>query len=99
MVVIYHTISGATVQFTYSYDFDENDQYYEDMVMSGEEGLVWDEGSSDDEAWDATGGMLTVKNVDGRGRVMRFGFKNSVLNETFRIDGIGVFARGETYKA
>jgi hypothetical protein len=99
MVVIYHTISGATITFSYSYDFDENDQYYEDIVMNGEAGLVWDEGNWDDDAWDATGGMLSVKNVDGRGRVMRFGFKNDNLNETFRIDGIGVFARGETYKA
>jgi len=98
-VIIYHTIDNSTILFTYSYDFNEDDQYYEDIDTSGESGLVWDEGNWDDLAWDSIGGMLTVKNIDGRGRVMRFGFKNSTLNQTFRVDGIGVYARAETYKA
>ena len=99
MVVVYHTIDNSTIRFTYAYDFNNDDQYYEDINTFGAAGLVWDEGLWDVGYWDATGGMLSVKHIEGRGRVMRLGFKNSTLNETFRIDGIGVYARGETYKA
>jgi hypothetical protein len=82
----------------YSYDFDTEDQYTENVEMMDEVGMLWDDGSWDDESWDAIGGMITVKNIDGRGRVVRLGFKNNNLGETFRIDGIGIYARGETFR-
>jgi hypothetical protein len=42
------------------------------------------------------GGSQQRRDLDGRGRVVRFGFKNMNLSETFQIDGLGSFAHLET---
>lgn len=94
-VVIYHQLTDGDLTFVYSYDFEETDQYAETFSMQGDD-LVWDEGNWDEETWQGSGGKAKRIDLTGRGRVVRMGFKNSALNETFRVDGLGIYVEGET---
>lgn len=95
-VVIYHTIQEADLTFTYSYDFEEQDMYTETVNMLGG-GMLWDVDDWDEGEWSKAGGKAKRMDLTGRGRVVRFGFKNSAINETFRVDGLGLYVRGETH--
>jgi hypothetical protein len=94
--VIYHTIQDGTVEFVYSYDFEEQDMYSETINMLGES-MLWDEDSWDEAEWSKAGGKSIRMDLTGRGRVVRFGFKNNIMSDTFRIDGLGLYVRGETF--
>jgi len=96
IVVIYYRYNDCTLQFSYSYDFNTDDQYMEEFSLSDTSSLSWDLGSWDVETWAKDGGAYKVFNLTGRGRVARFGFKNNTIGETFRIDGLGLQGRGET---
>jgi hypothetical protein len=99
ILILYHRIDTTNLQFIYSYDFEADDQYSETLSLLGNTNttnLLWDDGNWDDNEWATQGGTFQPINLTGRGRVVRFGFKNNVIGDTFRIDGIGVQARGET---
>jgi hypothetical protein len=95
-VVLYHTVQDGNLTFAYSYDFESTDQYTETISMQGS-GMIWDTDEWDDASWAGTGGKSYRIDLTGRGRVMRIGFKNSTLNHTFRVDGLGLYVRGETF--
>lgn len=97
-VILYHTIQDTSLTFVYSYDFDTTDRYSETLSLS-QDSLTWDEGLWDVDVWDREGGMAQMIVLAGRGRVIRIGFKNSTLGETFRIDGMGLYVRGETARS
>jgi hypothetical protein len=93
---VYFEINAATVSVTYSYDFEEGDTYTLPISTGGSSSLwdttlIWDSGT-----WAGSGGSHYRLDLTGRGRVVRIGFKNSALSETFRIDGIGQLVHLET---
>lgn len=94
-VDIYFRQANATVTFAYSYDFEESDTYsltFSTATGSSVYGVaVYGTGT-----YSGTGGAHVRKDLTGRGKVVRFGFKNSTLSETMRIDGIGQLVYAET---
>ncbi len=94
-VYVYYQFNSANVTYTYSYDLEESDQYTQSFnTATGAD--VWDTMLWDVGHWSGSGGKYQRLDIDGRGRLVRFGFKNSAIGETFRIDGIGVFGHLET---
>lgn len=94
-IYIYFQNQDGILTLTYAYDFEELDQYSLTFQMAlpastygaSNYGLA---------TYSGTGGRQVRKDLTGRGRVVRFGFKNANLNESFRIDGYGTFAHLQT---
>ena len=90
-IYIYFQNQDGVLTLAYSYDFEEADQYSLSFSTALSAALwgsfIWDTGT-----WSGTGGRLVRKDLTGRGRVVRFGFKNSSIDQSFRIDGFGTFA-------
>jgi len=79
----------------YSYNFEDGDTYTLDVNTSGGVAL-WDSLVWDNFVWGGSGGGHQRLDLTGRGRVVRIGFKNDVLSEAFRVDGIGQLVHLET---
>lgn len=94
-VDIYFRRNNATLTFTYSYDFEESDTYSLSFSTSTG-GSVYGSGLYGTATYSGTGGGHVRKDLTGRGKVVRFGFKNSTLSEAFRVDGIGQLVCAET---
>lgn len=94
-VYIYYQYNTGTLSFVYTYDFDSNDTNTQSFSTSAG-GAIWDTSLWDSAVWAGGGGAVTRRDIDGRGRVIRFGFKNSAIGETFQIDGVGVNVYLET---
>jgi len=94
-VYIYHKIESGTLSYSYSYDFEEGDQYTLTFSMDTSTSL-WDAFLWDVGKWAGSGGKEKRLDLTGRGRVIRFKFANNALDEQFRIDGIGVFGHLQT---
>lgn len=94
-IYVYHQNQDGVLTISYSYDFEESDQYSLSFSMSLSSS-TWGSGIWDQMIWGGTGGRVVRKDLNGRGRVVRFGFKNSNLGETFRIDGFGTYAHLQT---
>lgn len=94
-VVIYHKISNATLDFAYSYDFDDSDAYQQALSLATSAD-IYGTGLYGTATYAGEGGLQQRRDLAGRGRVVRFKFANSALDETFQIDGMGTFAHLET---
>ena len=87
-IYIYYQINSANITLVYSYDFNQGDQFSRLFSTSGG-GSLWGAPAWGGFTWGIGGGGIQRIDVDGRGRTVRFGIKNSTLSETFRVDGIG----------
>lgn len=87
--VVYYQTSNAVLTFSYSYNFEESDQYSTTFSLSAGTSLY---GSAlyGTGTYAASGGRIKRRDLTGRGQAVRFKFSNSTLSETFRIDGLGV---------
>lgn len=92
---IYYQLNPATLTFSYSYNFDENDQYSSTLATSGT-ATIWGLFNWGEVNWASQGGGTVRRDLIGRGRVVRFKFSNNTLGETFRIDGFGALTHLET---
>lgn len=94
-VYIYYQNNTATLTFIYAYDLNDGDQNTQSFSTSTG-GSQWDSAVWDTDTWAGGTAAVTRRDIDGRGRLVRFGFKNSNLSETFRVDGIGTLTYLET---
>ncbi len=94
-IYLYFQNQDGVLTLTYSYDFEESDQYSISFNTALSASLY---GSAvyGTATYSGTGGRLVRKDLTGRGRVVRFGFKNANLDQSFRIDGFGTFAHLQT---
>lgn len=92
---IYYQNNTATLTFVYAYDLNDQDQNIQTFSMSTG-GAIWDTATWDSDVWAGGSASLTRRDIDGRGRLIRFAFKNNNLSEAFRIDGIGTLTYLET---
>lgn len=94
-VVIYYQTNNAVITFVYSYDFENADTYTQTFSTATSTSVygtaVYGTGT-----YAGIGGAQQRRDLDGRGRVIRMGFKNSAIGETFQIDGLGSLVHLET---
>lgn len=94
-IVVYYQTNNAVMTLVYSYDFENADTYTQTFSTATSTSVygtaVYGTGT-----YAGIGGAQQRRDLDGRGRVVRFGFKNANLSETFQIDGLGSFAHLET---
>lgn len=96
-IVIYYRINEAILTITHSYEFEDGDEYSQTFSMSAG-GSLYGTGTFDSSTYSASGGKLKVLQLTGRGRLVRIGFKNNVIGETFILDGFGLLAYLEGHK-
>ena len=94
---IFYAINQGTMTFSYSYDFTTADTFSVLFQMGGS-GAVWGNAIWGAFNWGKSGGQIKRVDVDGRGRVVRFGFTNANIDETFQIDGLGNYTNLETFE-
>ena len=94
-ITVYYNYNSSTMTMTYSYDLEDGDEFTLSFSMEAP-GSKWDQANWDSAQWGASGGKPIRKDLDGRGRLIRFNFKNSVVDEEFQINGIGFNAHLET---
>jgi hypothetical protein len=94
-IVLYYQTNNAVMTIAYSYDFESADTYTQTFSTATSTSVygtaVYGTGT-----YAGIGGSQQRRDLDGRGRVVRFGFKNANLSETFQIDGMGSFVHLET---
>ena len=94
-IVVYYQSNNAVITFVYSYDFESADTYTQTFSTATSTSVygtaVYGTGT-----YAGVGGSEQRRDLDSRGRVIRMGFKNSNMSETFQIDGIGSFVHLET---
>lgn len=94
-IVVYYQTNNAVITLVYSYDFESADTYTQTFSTATSTSVygtaVYGTGT-----YAGIGGGQQRRDLDGRGRVIRFGFKNMNLSETFQIDGLGSSAHLET---
>jgi len=78
---VYYSNTAGTITLVYSYDFYTTDTYTQTFSSYSAE---------------AVGHISKRRDLDGRGRVVRFGFKNSQTTTSCQIDAIGFQAHLET---
>lgn len=94
-VVVYYQADNSVLTFVYSYDFENSDTYSQTFSLATGS-AVYGSAIYDLDVYAGVGGLQQRRDLDGRGRVVRFGFKNSTIGESFQIDGVGYFAHLET---
>lgn len=94
-IVLYYQTNNAVMTLVYSYDFETADTYTQTFSTSTSTS-VYGTAVYGTATYAGVGGSQQRRDLDGRGRVIRFGFKNMNLSETFQIDGLGSFAHLET---
>jgi len=92
---IYHQLLNGTMTFSYSWDFNDADDYTLTFAM-GTSGSLYGTATYGSGTYSGTGGKVIRQDLEGRGRVIRFKFANNTVDETFRIDGYGLFAHLQT---
>lgn len=92
---IFFQLNTAVLTLVYSYDFQTSDTYSLTFSTSTSTD-VYGVGLYGTAVYASDGGSSVRKDLTGRGRVVRVGFKNSTLGETFQIDGLGTFVHLET---
>lgn len=94
-IVVYYQTNNATLTFAYSYDFESTDTYTQTFSIATGTSIygtaVYGTGT-----YAGAGGAQQRRDLDGRGRVLRFKFANSTLGEAFQIDGFGAEVYLET---
>jgi hypothetical protein len=93
--VVYHTLENATLDFAYAFDLEETEQYSHTINMATSSD-VYGTGLYGTATYAGIGSALKRIDLTGRGRVIRFKFANDRVDETFRIDGLGMYPHGET---
>lgn len=94
-IVIYYQSNNATMTLVYSYDFESADTYTQ-TFSTATSTSVYGSAVYGTGTYAGIGGSQQRRDLDGRGRVIRLGFKNSNMTETFQIDGLGSFVHLET---
>jgi len=94
-IVVYYQTNNAIITMVYSYDFESEDTYTQ-TFSTATSTSVYGTAIYGKDTYAGIGGAQQRRDLDGRGRVIRIGFKNSTLSETFQIDGIGSFVHLET---
>lgn len=94
-IVIYYEYSASTLNFSYSYDLEEGDQNTQSFDLEAL-GAKWDAANWDEATWGVSGGSFRRRDLDGRGRLIRFKFANETLDEVFQINGVGMNVHLET---
>jgi hypothetical protein len=90
-VTIFYQVSESVLTFAYTYDFENGDEYTQTFSLSGG-GDVYGTGAYGTATYATEGGRVVRRDLDGSGRVIRYKFENSTVNETFQIDGLGHLA-------
>jgi len=92
---IYYQIAPATHSFSWSWDFDQGDQYT--LTFSANTSAsVYGTAEYGTGTYASEGGAIERKDLAGRGRVVRLKFANSAAGETMQIDGFGLIPHLET---
>ena len=94
-IFVYYQIASAIITLTYAYDLNLGDQYQLNLDTSTSADM-YDTAIYDTATYASQGGDFQRKDLTGRGRVIRFGFKNGTLDETMQVDGFGLWAHQET---
>jgi len=94
-VSIYYQNSTSVLTLAYAYDFEDVDQFSQNFSLSAG-GDVYGTGAYGTALYGGKGGATKRRDLTGRGRVVRFKFQNTTLNEVFQIDGMGTLAYLET---
>jgi len=92
---VYYQTSNSILTFSYSYDFEEGEQFSNTFNLSAG-GDVYGTGVYGTAVYSGSGGAVKRRDLTGRGRVIRTKFRNSTIDETFQIDGLGTLAHLET---
>lgn len=87
-VYTYYQNNNATITFVYSYDFEDADTYTQTFSTATGSSL-YGTAVFDTNTYAGSGGSSIRLDLAGRGRVVRFGWKNSTISELVRIDGFG----------
>lgn len=94
-LVLYYQFNNATLTVVYSYDGQTSDTY--SLAFStATSSAVFGTAIFNTSTFAGTGGGQQRLDPDGRGRIVRYGFKNANMTETFRIDGLGSLPHLET---
>lgn len=91
----YYELNDAILDFVYSYDFESTDQYTINFSTQLS-GALYGSAIYGTDVYSGTGGYQRRIDLTGRGRVIRMGFKNANIGETFEIHGIGTMVEEET---
>lgn len=94
-IVVYYQTSNAVLTLAYSYDFEGADTYTQ-TFSTATSAATYGTGIYGTSVYGGSGGAQQRRDLDGRGRVVRFKFANSTLSEVFQVDGVGYFAHLET---
>lgn len=97
-IVLYFQIANTTLTMAYSYDFEVADQYSQSFSLATSSS-VYGTAIYGTDTYAGSGGNVLRRDLTGRGRVIRFKFASSVLDETMQIDGFGLFPHIETVSA
>lgn len=93
--IVYYDINTGTLDFSYSYDFDEDDQYTLSFSTASSSD-VYGTGAYGTATYAKAGGGIKRLDLTSRGRVVRFKFSNNRVSETWRVNGFGMYPHGET---
>lgn len=96
-IYVYYQLTNGVMTCVFSYDFESGDQTTLTFNMQTD-GDVYDDPDSiyGTATYGGGGGQVQRLDCDGRGRVVRFGFKNATLSRTFTLDGLGVLVSLDT---
>lgn len=94
-VVVYHEIVSNNIVMVYAYDLDSSDAFQHTFYM-GTSADTYGSALYGSATYAQSGGKIERRDLKGRGRVFRIGFKNSTLAESFKIYGIGFYPHLET---
>jgi hypothetical protein len=94
-IVIYFQNANTVLELSYSYDFEDEDSFSQTFSL-GTSTDTYGSGVYDTAVYAGSGGDNSRRDLDGRGRVVRFKVSNATLSETFQIDGIGPLVHLET---
>ncbi len=94
-VTVFYQSSNSVLTFSYTYDFESGEQFSQTFSLSA--GVdTYGTGVFGIATYAGAGGAVKRRDLDGRGRVVRFKFRNAVIDETFQIDGLGQAPHLET---
>lgn len=94
-IVVYYQTNNAVITLVYSYDFESADTYSQTFSTATSTD-VYGTALYGTAHYAGIGGAQQRRDLDGSGRVLRIGFKNNNLGETFQIDGLGSLANLRT---
>lgn len=85
---IYYQFNNGTIDFSYSYNFENADTYNESFSQS-KGGALFGSAVWDLDVWAGTGGAVERRDIQSQGKAIRFKIANNRKDETFQFDGLG----------